>query len=196
MPRDELIPSCIQRENCRGAMLVLKTKFNFGQWQKPSPMTVAGLSIALLLCHGIILNPTFSLFGIFNEACLLCAENSFWYKSRCSSFGQAFEQAVKLYMEIGPERRGENKLKILGNWPASEDKWREYQSSMIRILLEHRLRMSNSVFPHSVFNLLLLQHTRNKPNFQLPYSAIVLHSRTVADEYNMILVDLIDRISR
>ena len=95
-------------------------------------------------------------------------------------------------MKIGPERRGEDKLKILGNWPASEDKWKEYQSSLIRIILEHRLRKFNNPFLYFVSNLLLLQHTRNKLNFQLPYSAIVLHSRTVADECNMILVDLID----
>ena len=42
-------------------MLVLTTEFNFDQWQKPSFMAVAGLSIALPFIILLILNPTFSL---------------------------------------------------------------------------------------------------------------------------------------
>ena len=122
------------------------------------------------------------------QAFLLCAENSFWYKSRCGSFCEAFELAVKSFVTIGPGRRGEDKLKILGNWPASEDKWKEYQSSLIRILLEHRLRMFNNTFLSFVSNLLLLQHARNKLNFQLPYSVIVLHSPNTAARLQMNII--------
>lgn len=78
-------------------------------------------------------------------AMLLCAENSFWYQSRCSSFLDAFKQAVELYMEIGVEKNGENAVKVLGDWPYTTHEQEIYRSALTNILLEHRLRASNSV---------------------------------------------------
>ncbi|KAF8635782.1 hypothetical protein AX14_010495, partial [Amanita brunnescens Koide BX004] len=76
---------------------------------------------------------------------LLCAENSFWYKSRCSSFLDTFKQAVESYVETGVEKNGENAVKVLGDWPVAAHEQEKYRSALINILLEHRLRASNSV---------------------------------------------------
>jgi len=77
-------------------------------------------------------------------ALLLCAENSFWYKSKCSSFLDAFQQAVASYMRIGPGKSAENVVEVLGDWPVTEHGQMKYRSALTKILLEHRLRASNS----------------------------------------------------
>ena len=87
-------------------------------------------------------------FLIFHPAALLlCAENSFWYKSHYSSFLDAFEHAVKSYMVIGAEKNGENAVKALGDWPvhAGRQEISALRFKLTNILLEHRLRVSNSV---------------------------------------------------
>ena len=85
-------------------------------------------------------------FLIFHlAAILLCAENSFWYKSRCSSFLDAFKRAVESYVEVGIEKNGEEAVKALGGWPHAADAQERYRSALIDILLEHRLRAYNSV---------------------------------------------------
>ena len=91
---------------------------------------------------------TMLFFLIFHPAALLlCAENSFWYKSHYSSFLDAFEQAVKSYMVIGAEKNGENAVKALGDWPvhAGRQEISALRFKLTNILLEHRLRVSNSV---------------------------------------------------
>jgi len=70
---------------------------------------------------------------------LLCAENSFWYKSQCSSFADAFKHALESYMEIGVEKNGENAAKVLGDWPVATREQKIYRSALTNILLEHRL---------------------------------------------------------
>jgi hypothetical protein len=96
------------------------------------------------LTSGIIYGVVFFLI-CHPAAMLLCAENSFWYQSRCSSFLDAFKQAVELYMEIGVEKNGENAVKALGDWPYTTHEQEIYRSALTNILLEHRLRASNSV---------------------------------------------------
>ena len=82
-------------------------------------------------------------FLIFHSpAILLCAENSFWYKCRCSSF---LDQAAALYVEIGVEKNGESAVKVLGDWPVARHEQDIYRSALTNILLKHRLRASNSV---------------------------------------------------
>ena len=94
-------------------------------------------------------------------AILLCAENSFWYKSRCSSFLDAFKQAVELYVEIGVEKNGENAVKALGDWPTATHEQEIYRSALTNIVLEHRLRASNRVLIAIRFWLLsFLQHAQ------------------------------------
>jgi hypothetical protein len=85
-------------------------------------------------------------FLLFHPAAiLLCTENTFWYKSQYSSFLDAFKQAFKLYMEMGVEKNGENAVKLLGDWPVTTPEQEIYRSMLTKILLEHRLRESNSI---------------------------------------------------
>ena len=112
--------------------------------QTPSLMVFTGLLSSYALESFMVL-----FFLIFHPAALLlCAENSFWYKSHYSSFHDAFEQAIKSYMVIGAEKNGENAVKALGDWPAGTHNKQEISALRLKltnILLEHRLRVSNSV---------------------------------------------------
>ena len=68
---------------------------------------------------------------------LLCAENSFWHISKSSSFVDAFQQAFKSYVKI------ETAVEALGHWPYTANEQETYQSKLLSIILDHRLRMSN-----------------------------------------------------
>ena len=101
-------------------------------------------SVHFLFASGIIYDVVgFLLFR--PAAILLCAENSFWHKSRGISFLDTFKEALKLYMEIGAEKNGENAVKALGDWPVAPHEQEIFRSRLFRILLEHRLRESNSI---------------------------------------------------
>ena len=82
---------------------------------------------------------------LYSAAILLCAENSFCYKCRSSSFLETFKQAVALYVEIGVEKNGESAVKVLGDWPVARHEQERYRSALTNILLKDRLRASNSV---------------------------------------------------
>ena len=104
-------------------------------------------SSQLLVCSFLLYLWNHLFFLIWHPAALLlCAENSFWYQSQYKSFLDAFKQAFKSYMTIGLEKNGGNAVKSLGDWPATTNYKKEiYLSALTKVLLEYRLRASNSV---------------------------------------------------
>ena len=73
---------------------------------------------------------------------LICMENSFWQQPNSISFNDSFLKAFKLFIKSGTREKLENSFKMLKGYPPSySNNFESFNnSSLLEILLEHRLR--------------------------------------------------------
>ena len=76
-------------------------------------------------------------------------ENSFWQQPNSISFNDSFLKALKLFIKSGTREKLETSFKALKGYPPSySDNFESFDnSSLLEILLEHRLRRCLIFFP-------------------------------------------------
>ncbi|PPQ76887.1 hypothetical protein CVT26_001446, partial [Gymnopilus dilepis] len=94
------------------------------------------------------------------SAILICLENSFWHQTMSSmNTSEAFLASWKQFIATGTKDRLIAELESLGNYPGAlpkpaegkTDEQRLYESSLVDILLKHRLGMDITPLGLSAF---------------------------------------------
>ena len=98
-----------------------------------------------------------------HAAILICMENSSWAQSNSISSRASFRKSFKLYVRSGARESLETSLKSLGNYPRpGSNSLQSFHSSLLNILLKHRLSRFNCFFPLTL--ILMVVHLAHFDN--------------------------------